>query len=91
MTLSRVKALCGLGALWELGTWAEGPARACPSAHQEQSSQGDTQGSIESLPGVVGGTPGWTGQGCGELETRISGAETSGTRRLEWHHGLWVD
>lgn len=36
----------------------------------------------------LGWTHGWTCQGYGALETRISGAQTSGTKGLEWHHGF---
>lgn len=50
MTLSHVKASCGLGVLWALGTWAEGLARACPTAHQEQGSQGDTRRPLRASP-----------------------------------------
>lgn len=78
MLFPRVKALCGLGALWEHGQRGHPEPVPLPSgAGQPGGHRGDT----ESVSGAVAGHSRAGG---------ISGAQTSGTRGLEWHHGLGV-
>lgn len=94
--------MCGLGALWGLGAWGGGAARSCPTTPSRSRAARGALGAgpasgIGHVPGDgpvlawhVGGTHGWTGQGCGELEAGIPGAGTGGPRELKWGCGLWA-
>ena len=79
-----------------------GAGRAHPTIPARSRAAGGAPGaapalSIGHLPGNEsvlvwdeGGTRGWTGQGCEELETCIAGAGTGSPRGMKWCHGLWA-